>query len=409
MTGQASLKKRVACALCGRVFDRQYVTFCECGGYAEVTYDLAQVRLQKSDNCFVRFRDLLPICDASLLPDSFTPTPLIHSKRLGAVLGLPRLYLKDETSLPTGTTKDRMAAVALAYLYESGIRTICTSSTGNSSTAFAHAVRRFPDMKICLFTAESFHRRVNYRDNNQIVHYVLRDATFVDAFNHASIFAKENGLTSERGFFNIGRREGLKLSFLEAVDQASEPFEWYVQAVSSAMGVAGVHQGAKQLQQLGIIPRIPRLMCVQQESCAPMARAWIEGTDRILPEHIVHHPNGLAEAILRGDPTRVYPIVRKVVRESQGIFEIADEASIREARSLLRDLEGIDACFSASAALAGLIQAVRAGRFPKKDSVIVNLTGRDRPIDAHQSSHQDIRWLVRAGDRFVAESMPEYF
>lgn len=403
MNTESEPRMRIACTECQRTFDQQYVTFCECGGYSEVTYDLTQVHLQESGNYFVRFRDLLPIRDTRLLPENAIGTQLVHAKRLGALLGMPRLYLKDESSLPTGTTKDRMAAVALAYLYEAGIRTFCTSSTGNSSTAFARAVQRFPDMKMFLFTAESFHHRVNYRDCEQIVHYVLRDATFVDAFNQASIFAKANGLASERGFFNIGRREGLKLCFLEAVDQAPEPMDWYVQAVSSAMGVAGVYKGAKELQGLGKLSRLPKLLCVQQESCSPMAKAWLEGANQIAPEHIVHHPKGIAEAILRGDPSRVYPIVRSIVQESRGAFEIASEASIREARTLLLEHEKIDACFSASAALAGLIQGVRTGRIPSNESVMVNLTGSDRPFDPDQSKHQDIRWLVRSGEQFVPE------
>ncbi len=403
MTIESAPRMRIACTECQRSFEQKYVTFCECGGYAEVTYDLSRVKLVVSDNHFVRFRDLLPIRDTRLLPDQATRTELVHAKRLGAVLGMSRLYLKDETTLPTGTTKDRMAAIALAYLYEAGIRTFCTSSTGNSSSAFARAVRRFPDMKMFLFTAESFHHRVNYRDCDQIVHYVLRDATFVDAFNQASVFAKANGLASERGFFNIGRREGLKLCYLEAMDQAPEPMEWYVQAVSSAMGVAGVYKGAKELKGLGKISRLPKLLCVQQESCAPMAKAWLEGADQVAPEHIVHHPQGIAEAILRGDPSKVYPIIRSIVQESHGAFEIASESSIREARDLLLEHENIDACFSASAALAGLIQGVRTGRIPADESFLVNLTGSDRPFDPDQTKHQEIRWLVRSGDQFVPE------
>ena len=296
-----------------------------------------------------------------------------------------------------------MAAVSLAYMYECGVRTFCTSSTGNSSTSYAQAVANFPEMKMFIFTAENFRTRVNYRDLPQVVHYVMKDATFVNAFDYSGIFAKLNGLVSERGFFNLGRREGLKITFLEAAEQIPQPIDWYVQGISSAMGVHGVYKGAKELHQMGLIPKLPSLLCVQQESCSPMVRAWEEGCESIQPHHIVHHPAGIAEAILRGDPTRAYPIIRGIVEESGGRFARATEEEIRAARKLLLELEGVNACFSASTALAGVIKLAQSGNFPLNDTVMINLTGSDRPADPDQLKHQDLRWLVKSGNGWAAE------
>src|SRR5262249_43668295 len=155
----------------------------------------------------------------------------------------------------------RMALVSLPYLWEQGVRAFCASSTGNSSTAYARAIKAHPDMRLYLFTAESFIPRVQHADHEQVVHFGLRDATFVDAFDGAAAYAGAHGLVSERGFFNIGRREGLKLAFLEACEQVPGPIDWYVQAVSSAMGVYGTYKGAKELRGLGRIDRLPRLLC----------------------------------------------------------------------------------------------------------------------------------------------------
>jgi threonine synthase len=229
----------------------------------------------------------------------------------------------------------------------------------------------------------------------------MRDATFVEAFNYAGTYAAENKLVSERGFFNLGRREGLKMAFFEASDQVPGPIDWYVQAVSSAMGVYGTYKGAKELLAIGHIDRLPKLLCAQQTSCAPMVRAYEEGSDAILPHHVVNRPEGIAEAILRGDPTRVYPYVKGIVVESGGDFIAVTESEIREARRLTEDLEGISPCFSASAAVAGLIKKVRSGTFPRKDSVMVNLTGGDRPRTPAAPS---IRWLRREGNRWVEEA-----
>jgi threonine synthase len=358
----------------------------------DVTYDLARVRLAASDNAYLRFADLLPLAEDAppRLPDH-APTPLVHATRLGGKLGLKQLYLKNETVLPSRSTKDRMAAVALAYLRSLGVKSFCASSTGNSSTAFAHAIPAYAGMHLFLFTAELFVPRVQHAAHAQVTHFGLRDATFVEAGAYAATYAERRGLIAEGGFFNPGRREGLKLAFLEACDQCPHPIDWYVQAVSSAMGVYGVHKGAKELLGLGQIRQIPRLLCVQQESCAPMVRAHADGSDCIRPDDRVARPAGIAEAILRGDPSRAYPHVRRAVLESRGTFAAANEAEIRAARRDVAELEGIDICFSAATAVAGLARMVRAGRMPGHHVVVVNLTGADRPPEKAPS----VTWIER--------------
>ncbi len=394
----------IRCTGCGKTFVRTFMPFCDgCGNMTEVVYDLENVRFRDSENPYIRFQDILPVHDAGLLPQDAVYTETIHATKLGELLGMPHLYLKNETRKPTGTTKDHMAAVSLAYMYECGVRAFCTSSTGNSSTSYAQAIAGFPGMRMFVFTAENFRTRVTYRDLPQIVHYVMKDATFVNAFDYSGIFARLNGLVSERGFFNLGRREGLKVTFLEAAEQIPRPIDWYVQGISSAMGVHGVYKGAKELHRMGRISRLPSLLCVQQESCSPMVRAWEEGCEQIQPHHIVHNPSGIAEAILRGDPTRAYPIIRGIVEESDGRFARVTDEEIRAARKLVLDLEGVDACFSASTAVAGLIKLARSGEFPLDDTVMVNLTGSDREADPDQPQHQDLRWLVKSGDGWISE------
>jgi threonine synthase len=228
----------------------------------------------------------------------------------------------------------------------------------------------------------------------------MREASFVDAFNYAGEYAGAHGLVSERGFFNLGRREGLKLAFYEATDQVHGPIDWYVQAVSSAMGVYGTYKGAKELRGIGHIDRVPKLLCAQQETCAPLVRAYRDGCDAIEPRHLVPRPRGIAEAILRGDPTRIYPYVKAIVVESGGEFVSVGENEIREARRMTEELEGISPCFSAATAVAGLIKQVRGGDFPRSDTVLVNLTGGDRP---RTKAAVSVRWLRRESDAWIEE------
>jgi threonine synthase len=392
---------RQFCVKCRKSVGNGFQPFCDCGGMTDVEYDLKKVSLYDSPNPYVRFADLLPITRLhDHLPNDARFTPVIHATRLGAHLGMPSLFLKNETVLPTATTKDRMAVVSLAYLHECGVRAFCTSSSGNSSTAYASAIRSHPEMSVYLFTAESFLPRVQHADHSQVIHFALRAATFVEAFDVAATYAKRNGLSSERGFFNLGRREGLKLAFLEASEQVGPPIDWYVQAVSSAMGVYGVYKGAKELRGLDRLARLPKLLCVQQESCAPMAHAFADGSPSIQPGHIVPRPSGIAEAILRGDPTRVYPYVRDIVIESQGAMVSVSEADIREARRMVEELEGVSPCFSSSTAVAGMIKQVRREAFPRRDTVLVNMTGGDRP---NPPAPRHVKWMRRDGDEWVVE------
>lgn len=406
MTNEAALATfSITCAQCNRRLADHLSGQCSCGGLAEIRYPLETIRLQKSHNPYARFGQLLPVVDHSLLPSRRSYTPTVHATRLGRGLGLSSLYLKDETALPSGSTKDRMADVALAFLWEHGVRAFCTSSTGNSSTAFARAISRFADMRMFLFTADDFHDRVQAPECEQIVHFVLRGATFVEAAEASRRFANRHGMLAEGGFFNPARREGLKLAWYESVEQVDRPIDWYVQAVSSAMGVQGVLKGAHELMRLGCVDRLPRPVCVQQDSCAPMVSAWNDALETMRTSDVVAHPTGIARSILRGDSTRAYPHVRRTVLRAGGTFVAVSEQEIRDARQMIEELEGIHPCFSASAALAGVRRLAQRGDVQRDETVLVNLTGRDRTSDAKLPASQflerrDGHWspIVAAND-----------
>jgi threonine synthase len=326
-----------------------------------------------------------------LLPELPGYTPLVHATRLGREIGMRRLYLKNETVLPTGTTKDRNAGVVLALLWECAIRRFCTSSTGNSGSAYIRELSRYPEMTMYLFSGEDFVDRVRAEGSGRLVWFGLRGGTFEEAGKTTREFAAQHGLVSEHGFFNFGKREGAKLAFFEAVEQFGGPFDWYVQAISSGLGAYGTFKGAQELKGLGIIPRLPRLLCVQQASCAPQVRAYAGHSDVIRPQDAVARPTGIAHAILSGNPGKAYTYMKRAVEQSGGDYQAVDEAEIRAARTMVEELEGIEVCFSAASALAGVIKALRLGRINADDSVMVNLTGRD----VVGRDFSGLRWLDR--------------
>ncbi|HJP67191.1 MAG TPA: pyridoxal-phosphate dependent enzyme, partial [Actinomycetota bacterium] len=307
------------CLMCHREFGREYRTRCpDCAGLVEILYDLSTATLRESPDPYVRFFDLLPIEDpANLLPLGDGRTPCVHVERLGSSMGLDNVFVKVEGTNPSGTTKDRMAAVVLSLFHELGLREFVTSSTGNSSNALARGIEKHPHFLMHLFIGEDFAPRFRY-DHDGVRLHVLSGLDFTEAFNVSRAYAHDTGLPFEAGFFNPARREGLKMAYLEAVDQIPMDIDWYVQASSSAMGVYGTAKGARELLELGRISRIPAMVCVQQESCAPIVRAFERGLPSIPDELVVQNPQGIAEAILRGDPRGCYPYVYSMLTETGG-------------------------------------------------------------------------------------------
>ena len=363
------------CDHCKREFGREFRTRCpDCAGLVEIHYDLARSRLGASEDPYERFFDLLPLEDRrSLLALGDGRTPCMHAERLGGSMGLESVYLKVESANPTGTTKDRMAAVVLSLFNELGVREFVTSSTGNSSNSLARGVALYPGFLMHLFIGEAFADRFRY-DHPAVRLHVLEDRDFTEAFNVARTFAHERGLAFEAGFFNPARREGLKMAYLEAVDQVPGEIDWYVQATSSAMGVYGTAKGAAELLALGRVSRVPRMVCVQQESCAPIVRGF-EQDLVALPDHlVVPKPDGLVKSILRGDPRGCYPYVYRMLKETGGVAVSVSEWEILEARAQLRRHEQIDGGLSGATTVAALKKLVERRVVGSSDRVLLNLT-----------------------------------
>ncbi len=370
------------CQSCRREvgYDR-YTPVCYCGGLVDNRYSIGRIVIKNDPNPLLRFYDLLPIRDASnlcWLGDGNTPT--VHARRLGELLGLRNLWLKDETQNPTRTTKDRMASLVLSYFKDLGVREFVCSSTGNSSTSLATGVERYEGFKLHVFVGRDFLHRMNFDSSERVKVYWVADASFAEAHECAKAFAAcTPGVTGERGFFNPARREGLKLAFLEGVLDMPVAPQWYFQASSSGMGVYGTWRGAQQLFRMGRLARLPRLACIQQDTCAPMVRSFRAGSAVTRPEDVVEDPVGIAEAILRGNPSATYPHLLGVVKESGGLFESVSEAEIRDAQLMIHEYEGISVCPSAATTIAAARKLHAQGVIGDDEVIFANLTGGLRP------------------------------
>ncbi len=390
----SSGKFELRCLRC-RELGAGFATRCpSCGGAMEPRF-LRPPRIRAGEsNPLRRYFEFLPLEDveAAVWTGAPEPTPCRRAPVLEDALRHRPIYLKDETTHPSRTTKDRMASVVLSSFRELGVRAFASSSTGNSSTSLARGLARFPELTGHLYCGEAFLGAMNWPDLENVHLYVLEGASFVEAFEAARA-AGSRTVASEGGFFNPARRAGLKLAFFEAVEQVPAPIEWYFQAISSGMGVLGTWQGALELEAAGVLSRRPRLCCVQQASCAPMVAAWREGAATIAAHHVVAQPRGPARAILRGDPSATYPYLREIVSASGGTFEAVDAVEIAAAQALVREAEGLSVCAAAACTVAALRKLVGAAAVRPGETVLLNLTGGDRePVTPTRYT-----WLRRVG------------
>ena len=368
--------------------------------WREAEYDMAEVaktfptQLQNRPFDLWRYRELLPIHNPNpTLRLGEGGTPLIQAANLGMMLGLPNLFIKDERQGPTSSFKDRQAAVTIAALKEGGVTEMVAASTGNVAISLsAYAARA--GIKLWAFVT-SLVPGVKMREialyGSQVVKIT---GSYDQAKQVAAEFARQRGLYQDMGARTVTAVEAMKTIAFEIAEQLTmqqgpppdsnhkvqkwRTPDWYIQAISGGMGPLGVYKGFRELQQLGMIDRIPAIAPIQADGCAPMVESWKKGLEKAEP---VLSPKTRIETLATGDPGRTYVMLRKQVNETHGVFEsVSDEDAFR-AMHVLAKMEGISAEPAAAVAFAGLFKLVRAGVIKSTDTVVVNCTGHTLPAE----------------------------
>jgi len=341
-----------------------------------------------------RYRELLPIrVPNPSLKLGEGGTPLIKAANLGTMLGLNNLYIKDERQGPTSSFKDRQAALTIAALKEGGVTEMVAASTGNVAISLsAYAARA--GIKLWAFVT-SLVPGVKMRE---IALYGSQVIKITGSYDQAKImaaeFARQRNLYQDMGARTVTAVEAMKTIAYEIAEQLTfqngapadsteeQPKwrtpDWYIQAISGGMGPLGVYKGFRELKALGMIDRIPAIVPIQVDGCAPMVDSWKKGLEKAEP---VLSPKTRIETLATGDPGRTYIMLRSQVNETGGVFEsIPDEDAFR-AMHVLAKMEGISAEPAAGVAFAGLFKLVRAGVIKPNDVVVVNCTGHTLPAE----------------------------
>jgi len=139
--------KCAKCVRCGKEYEAlPTIENCSCGGILDIVYDYDYIKKKltkavlksRTNYSMWRYREVLPVLENT--PD--TPlrvgwSPLYETPRLAEILGIRRLYIKDDGLNPTSSLKDRASAMAVAKAIEAGFSTIGCSSTGNAASSLA--------------------------------------------------------------------------------------------------------------------------------------------------------------------------------------------------------------------------------------------------------------------------------
>ncbi len=338
-----------------------------------------------------RYRELLPLHDYDhIVTMGEGGTPLLHARRLGMMLGLKYLYIKDERQGPTGSFKDRQASVAVSVLHELGIDEMVVASTGNVAIAYSAYCARV-GVKLWTFLTSL----VPGDKMREVALYgaetIKVTGTYDETKAVSARFAKSKGLYIDRGIKSIAAVESMTTLAYEIAEQlaavpevacrSSTPWcvpDWYVQGVSGGMGPIGVAKGFNELNKLELVDRLPAIACIQSEGCAPMVHAFRAGQSVATP---VANPQTLIATLATGDPGRAYQLLWEHIQQHGGYMQSASDEEAFAATRLLARMEGLSVEPATAVTFAGLFKLVREGVFQPDDVIVVNCSGHTFPVE----------------------------
>jgi threonine synthase len=360
---------------------RQRHHLCSCGAPLLARYDLDAARrtwardsLEGREPNMWRYRELMPLFDGEApvtLGEGFTP--LFHAAALGATLGLDRLYIKDESLNPTNSFKARGQSAAITRAKYLGAATVALPTAGNAGNAAA-AYSAAAGLACEVFIPKDAKRPFVDECRLYGANVTLVDGLITDA---GRLAAEKGG---PLGWYDVStlkepyRIEGKKTMAYELAEQMRWQLpDWIVYPTGGGTGMVGMWKAFDELERIGWLPpgRRPRMVSVQAENCAPIVRAFREGTEKARPwEHASTIADGLRVPRAIGDF-----LILRAVRESGGTALAVTDQSMVEGMLTIGKCSGVSAAPEGGAALVAIRQLVATGTIGPHESVVLFNTG----------------------------------
>lgn len=320
-----------------------------------------------------RYREFIAFLDAGCEVVSLREgnTPLLDAPRAAAYAGLDELVFKHQGFNPTGSFKDNGMTCGVAQALRLGIKRVACVSTGNTSASMA-AYASAAGLDPIIFIP---HGNISYGKLAQALEYGAR--TLQVEANFDQILALVRVLAERLGIYllnsiNPFRIEGQKTIMVEMMDQRDwNPPDWIVLPGGNLGNTSAFGKALREMLELGLIPKSPRLAVVQAEGSAPFYELTHSPDQAELRP--VNKPETLATAIRIGDPVS-WPKALHEVRCSGGVVESVTEQEIADAKAQV-GLCGIGCEPASAATLAGIRKLTAAGVIRRSDDVVAVLTG----------------------------------
>ena len=366
------------CVKCGRIYEAvPSLTTCGCGGILDIVYDYGYIRqkltkekLKTRPHTMWRYRELLPVEeDTPAPPLRVGGSPLYEAQRLGKMLGVRKLWIKDDGQNPTASLKDRASAMAVAKAREAGAQIIACSSTGNAASSLAGNAAA-AGLKTFIFVPERAPKGKVAQLMTFGANVISVQGNYEETFELSKAAIERWGWYNRNAAINPYLSEGKKTVSLEIAEQLSWQMPDYLAiSVGDGCTVAGVWKGLKDLYEIGFIDKLPRLISAQAEGCHPLNRAIARGEAWYPMEE-----NTLADSIAVGVPRNADKALR-AIRESNGLVVNVTDEEIMAAQRLLGTTCGVFGEPAGVTGTAGLKKLCEQGVIGEEDTVVSVVTG----------------------------------
>jgi threonine synthase len=353
---------------------------CSCGAPLLARYDLEKARAWSRDTLrgrvpnMWRYRELMPLFDGEepiTLGEGFTP--LVHARALGATVGLARLYIKDESLNPTNSFKARGQSAAITRAKYIGATTIALPTAGNAGNAAA-AYSAAAGLACEVFIPKDAKRPFIDECRLYGANVTLVDGLITDAGRMAA----EKG--APLGWYDVStlkepyRIEGKKTMGYELAEQMNWTLpDWIIYPTGGGTGMVGMWKAFDEMERIGWLARgkRPKMVSVQAEGCAPIVRAFQQGTEKAQPwEGARTIADGLRVPRAIGDF-----LVLRAVRESAGTAIAVSDRSMVGGMLAIGKSQGISAAPEGGAAWVAIQRLAAEGVMRPHESVVLFNTG----------------------------------
>ena len=377
-----SFLTNLECTYCGIELsaDEPHRTCPDCGKVLYPRYDLqsASAALKREDlkerppNMW-RYFEVMPVLDEAnvvTLGEGFTP--IFKTDRLATDTGCSSLFIKDEGLNPTASFKARGLGAAVSKAKELGITKLTMPSAGNAAGAMtAYAAKAGMEAYVFMPKDAPEANRVEVEISGANLELV--DGYITDAGRISAQRAEELGLFDVSTLREPYRVEGKKTMGYEIAEQMGWTLpDVILYPTGGGTGIVGMWKAFSEMETMGWIDsKRPKMFAVQSEGCAPIVRAFNEGTEFAEPWE---NPDTLAAGIRVPAAIGDYLILQALRESGGGAITVSEEEILSDMRAVA-SLEGMFICPEGAAIVAALRKLLADGTLSPDESILLLNTG----------------------------------